>query len=244
MRQRARPRQREPRGRLLVHAAGPPIHTSGSCWAGLWSGCVSHLLEPWVSAADTTPMKQDVATTARATPHSPKSDLSMNVKPSRTPVLDPPTFTAESAPPLSIGEQIQHARNLASRKPGATVICLRNHGPVAGLVIGDIVDPEAPITGAQATLLCAARFRAAGRVIERRRGPCGHPSRVCSVLSLTLLMFTSDCRFIKRCLRLPFARSTLAARGLSHSQIYFVNYTGVAWSVNASVILWNRELEA
>jgi len=155
----------------------------------LWSGCVSHLLERWVSPADTTPMKQDVATTARATPHSPKSDLSMNVKPSRTPVLDPPTFTAESAPPLSIGEQIQHARNFASRKPGATVICMRNHGPVAGLVIGTSLIRR-HLSRVRRLLFCAPLVsgQRAAAVIERRRGHCGHPSRVCSVLSLTLLM--------------------------------------------------------
>lgn len=89
---------------------------------------------------------------------SSKFDAPMNVNPDKSPVLDPPPYSAEPEPSLSIEEQLQHALAVAASDPGSTVICLSADGSVAGLVFADAVDPGVGISDPVAAAMCGRSF--------------------------------------------------------------------------------------
>lgn len=149
--------------------------------------------------------------TAGAAPDRGKPPAPANVNPAKQPVLDPAKITREQAPPLSRAEMREQAYDWVADEPGSRVACFTADGKLSGVAELDRVD-SGPLPAARATTLCA------------RAWPKSKPA-----------------------LDIPEVRPQSHANGhhwahngLAHSQIYFVDHTGVKWPVTTATYKWNE----
>jgi hypothetical protein len=92
----------------------------------------------------------DPAAPAGAEPVNPKSLLPANINPAKSPVLNPPAV--QKAKPPSRAQLLHEAQDLVAEDPGASLICYRADGTVAGVATVSKVDKNAPI--ANPTAIC------------------------------------------------------------------------------------------